>query len=292
MHSLQPGRRDEGGEEPGPQHPVEDRLVPSLDELPGGRPGRPYHRPVLLLRLGAPGFLSPLVQEAEEGVAAQEDAREEACGHQSADGRLSRSGCSGDDEQTGHDVLSTCPLPQDQRSSVDVTACGNRHAEQVHRGDVTLVVEPGVGLDAQREAAGVSARAVAVRDNLPAVPALADKLVGIQQALGEAGASLLVARRGPLVLGFCVLVPQGSALEIRYLASDPAAWGSGVGRALLEGVRSKARREAVERVELWVIADNTRAVALYEGSGWTATDRVEERGSAGRPERLYVRWFA
>ncbi|GAB3458353.1 GNAT family N-acetyltransferase [Kineococcus endophyticus] len=131
-----------------------------------------------------------------------------------------------------------------------------------------------------------------MRDHLPAVPALAEKLVGVQQSLGEAGASLLVARRGPTVEGFCVLVPQGPVLEVRYLATDPTAWGAGVGRALLESVLTRARTEAFERCELWVIADNARAVALYERLGWTATERVEERGSAGRPERLFMHRFA
>jgi ribosomal protein S18 acetylase RimI-like enzyme len=154
------------------------------------------------------------------------------------------------------------------------------------------VVEPGVGLAAQREAAGVWARATAVRDGLPSVPSLADKLVGVQQALGEAGASLLVARRGATIVGFCVLVPQGDVLEVRYLAADPSAWGSGVAPALLDGVGSRARAGSFERGELWVIADNARAIALYERSFWVGTERIEVRGSAGRPERLFTRRFA
>lgn len=131
-----------------------------------------------------------------------------------------------------------------------------------------------------------------MRDHLPAVPAVVDKLVGVQQALGQAGASLLVARRGPVVEGFCVLVPRGDVLEVRYLATDPTAWGTGVGRALLTGVRDHARATGHDRGELWVIADNERAVALYERAGWVATGRVEVRASAGRPERLFTRRFA
>ena len=42
-------------------------------------------------------------------------------------------------------------------------------------------------------------------------------------------------------------------------------------------------------LELWVIADNERAVALYERSGWQATDEVKVRNSSGRLERRFVR---
>jgi hypothetical protein len=42
-------------------------------------------------------------------------------------------------------------------------------------------------------------------------------------------------------------------------------------------------------MELWVIADNVRAIRTYERSGWTATDEVEVRRGGGRPERRYAR---
>ncbi|WP_432523208.1 GNAT family N-acetyltransferase [Kineococcus sp. SYSU DK006] len=148
-----------------------------------------------------------------------------------------------------------------------------------------------VGLDAQREAAGTWARATAERDHLPSVPPIAEKLAGIQHALAAAGASLHLARRGASTVGFCILVPRGGFLEVRYLATEPGAWGSGVGRALLEHVQQHARRRAFARGELWVLADNARAISVYERAGWVATDTVEVRGTAGRVERRFVRNF-
>ncbi|WP_432493916.1 GNAT family N-acetyltransferase [Kineococcus auxinigenes] len=154
-----------------------------------------------------------------------------------------------------------------------------------------LTVESAEGIAAEREAAGIWARATAERDQLPSVAPTEEKLAGIQQALAEQGASLHLARRGQRAVGFCLLISRGEFLEIRYLATDPEAWGSGAGRALLEHVSEHARRAALPRGELWVIADNARAINTYERAGWVATDDVEVRGSAGRPERRFVRDF-
>ena len=154
-----------------------------------------------------------------------------------------------------------------------------------------LTVEPAEGIDAEREAAGIWARATAKRDQLPSAAPVEEKLAGIQQALAEPGASLHLARRGQRAAGFCIVIPQEGSVEIRYLATDPEVWGCGAGRALLEHVQEHARRAALSRGELWVIADNARAVGAYERAGWVATGDVEVRGSAGRLERRFVRDF-
>ena len=60
-------------------------------------------------------------------------------------------------------------------------------------------------------------------------------------------------------------------------------------RCLLGHLDDHARSMEYGELELWVIADNERAVALYERSGWQATDDVTIRGSAGRLERRFVR---
>ncbi len=77
------------------------------------------------------------------------------------------------------------------------------------------MVGPALGLDAQREAAGIWARATAERDHLPSVPPIAEELAGIQHALAAAGASLHLARRGPSTAGFCILVLREGFLEVR-----------------------------------------------------------------------------
>ncbi|MEZ0491779.1 GNAT family N-acetyltransferase [Kineococcus sp. TBRC 1896] len=160
---------------------------------------------------------------------------------------------------------------------------------QVTDGQVAVELVEGIG--AERAAAGIWARATAQRDRLHSVAPLEEKLSGIQQTLKADGASLHLASRGSRAIGFCILIPRGKSLEIRYLATDPEVWGSGAGWALLKHVQEHAGRTGCPRGELWVIADNARAISAYKRAGWVATDLVEVRGSAGRPERRFVRDF-
>ncbi|WP_347559511.1 GNAT family N-acetyltransferase [Arthrobacter sp. S39] len=138
-----------------------------------------------------------------------------------------------------------------------------------------------------RDAAGIWARATALRDQLPDIPPLDDKLPGIKSALAEDGAFLLTARIGDRAMAFSIVVPRVAALEVLYLAVDPEAWGQGLARQLLDHLRNHSVN-AQTPLELWVIADNTRAVACYESAGWISTPEIKVRNSAGRPERRYV----
>ena len=61
---------------------------------------------------------------------------------------------------------------------------------------------------------------------------------------------------------------DGSSL--RHLAVRPDHWGSGLGR---EGF---ARAEAAGARRLWVLADNSRARALYESCGWRPSGTRQE----------------
>ena len=150
-----------------------------------------------------------------------------------------------------------------------------------------IVCDPSV--DNQRLAAGIWARATARRDDLAVAATVDEKLPGIQSGLCRDGASLQVARRHGEVVGFALAVPRGAFLDVLYLAVDPAAWGDGVGAGLLGHLDDYATSMAYGELELWVIADNERAVALYERSGWHATAEVKIRNAAGRLERRFVR---
>lgn len=148
-----------------------------------------------------------------------------------------------------------------------------------------IVCDPSV--DSQRLAAGIWARATARRDGLAEAATVEEKLPGIQSGLCTDGASLHVASRRGDAVGFALAVPRGEPLEVLYLGVDPATWGAGVGSCLLRHLHDYATSMAFGELELWVIADNARAVALYERSGWRAT--AEVRNSAGRLERRFVR---
>lgn len=88
-------------------------------------------------------------------------------------------------------------------------------------------------------------------------------------------------------LAFSITIPRGDVLEVLYLAVDPDAWGTGIARHLLNHLRRHSEK-ARTPMELWVIADNSRAIAAYESAGWIPTSDMKVRNSAGRVERRYI----
>ena len=138
-----------------------------------------------------------------------------------------------------------------------------------------------------RDAAGLWARATALRDQLAVIPLLEEKLPGIESALALDGALLLMVRIGERAMAFSVVVPLVDVLEVLYLAVDPEAWGKGLSRQLLDRLRNHSVKVQTP-MELWVIADNKRAIASYESAGWIPTSEVKIRNPAGRPERRYI----
>jgi GNAT superfamily N-acetyltransferase len=109
----------------------------------------------------------------------------------------------------------------------------------------------------------------------------------METALAEAGARLVLARLDSSVMGCAVLIPRVAAAELRYLAVDPEGWSQGIAQALLNFIQQHAERLTVD-LELWVIADNYRAVRAYERAGWAATSDMRLRDELGRPERRFI----
>jgi GNAT superfamily N-acetyltransferase len=62
-------------------------------------------------------------------------------------------------------------------------------------------------------------------------------------------------------------VPPG---ELYAIYVDAAAWGLGVGRALLARAEEALLQAGFDEAALWVLEDNPRARRLYEVAGWTA----------------------
>ena len=145
------------------------------------------------------------------------------------------------------------------------------------------------GTDAVTEAAAIWARAKARRDQDPEPAATEEALPGVRRRLGIEGATLLLARRDGQPVGFTLFAPRPQTLEVFYLAVDPGAWGRGVGSQLLFSVEDHARALGRGTLELWVIHDNDRAIAVYERSGWTGTQDVQRDPASGRLERRFVR---
>lgn len=119
---------------------------------------------------------------------------------------------------------------------------------------------------------------------------------------GEAaypGSTNLVAVVGDRIVAFACHGPSRADLwpppsaggELYALYADPAAWGLGVGRALMDaavdGMRAAGHRDAL----LWVLRGNARARRFYERMGWVADggEREQESERLPVPAVRYVR---
>ena len=91
------------------------------------------------------------------------------------------------------------------------------------------------------------------------------------------GAAQYVALDGPLVVGWCDVLP-GWADAVKHcgtLGMGVAAShrGQGIGRRLMEATLAHAERQGISRVELEVRADNAPAIRLYERAGFVHEGR-------------------
>ncbi|MDP9166114.1 MAG: GNAT family N-acetyltransferase [Actinomycetota bacterium] len=56
--------------------------------------------------------------------------------------------------------------------------------------------------------------------------------------------------------------------ELRALYADPAAWGTGAGRAVHDAALAALRAAGSTQATLWTFPTNARAIAFYERQGW------------------------
>jgi ribosomal protein S18 acetylase RimI-like enzyme len=66
--------------------------------------------------------------------------------------------------------------------------------------------------------------------------------------------------------------------EVYAINVDPAAWGRGVGRALMAHARARLAERGCTEALLWVLVGNVRAERFYRADGWRAdgTQRDDE----------------
>jgi ribosomal protein S18 acetylase RimI-like enzyme len=83
----------------------------------------------------------------------------------------------------------------------------------------------------------------------------------------------IVAEEGDQILGFATTMPARDPAcagqgELAGLYVDPAAWGRGIGRALIAAARAQLVERGFTSAVLWVLVGNTRAQRFYEADGW------------------------
>jgi ribosomal protein S18 acetylase RimI-like enzyme len=123
-----------------------------------------------------------------------------------------------------------------------------------------------------------------------------ERAAGWERALGRERprGAILVAERAGEVVGFANLGPaedpQGAG-ELYAIDVDPAHWGTGAGRALLEAAQAELARLGFAETVLWVLPANARARRFYELAGWAVdgTERTVDVLGVVVPEVRYHR---
>ena len=106
--------------------------------------------------------------------------------------------------------------------------------------------------------------------------------------------AVLVAERDGEVVGFANVGPAedpAGAGELYALNVDPAHWGTGAGRALLQAAQAELARLGFGELVLWVLPANARARRFYERAGWAGdgTERTVDALGVTVPEVRYRR---
>lgn len=92
-----------------------------------------------------------------------------------------------------------------------------------------------------------------------------------------------IARQQGRAVGFSLTRRIADEAELMLVAVTPDARGSGIGRMLLDGAMTEARRRGASRMFLEVRANNDGALALYKAGGFDAVGRRANyyRGATG-----------
>ena len=144
-------------------------------------------------------------------------------------------------------------------------------------------------------AAQIWAAATAKRDENPAGSVdYTASLPLIKETLEYSERSfLLTLVTGDEMLVFVAIQPARDADdetvgEMRYMGVAPGHWGEGWARRILVAVPGAMRESGFSTGELWVYADNIRAIFVYEAMGWIGTNQTRRHPVTDRVEQKYV----
>jgi len=137
-------------------------------------------------------------------------------------------------------------------------------------------------LEAQQRTHGAGIGVVRSPEELPRTVREQEEFMRdwIEGPKSGAGGLMLVAEVGGRVVGEATIRRQAPA-RVRHCAHvaievDVPAQGLGIGRALMEGLLEWARTgegRGVTRIDLFVFADNVRAISLYRSLGFVEEGR-------------------
>ena len=111
----------------------------------------------------------------------------------------------------------------------------------------------------------------------------------------DARVRVLVVEADGDVVGFAATRPSGDADagtqtgELDAFFVDPAIWGRGAGRALLDAAVAALRAAGFRDATLGTAAENHRPGRIYETAGWQ-TDGMDRRRACGGVEFIEVRY--
>lgn len=123
---------------------------------------------------------------------------------------------------------------------------------------------------------------IEVIEQLPFLPRWEAALAGP----GSRTRTLVVELHGRVV-GFAVTRPSGDddasaeTGELDGLYTEPPAWGSGAGRALLAAATEALRDNGFTDATLWTADLNHRPRRIYEAAGWRPDGRARQRSFQG-----------
>ena len=86
---------------------------------------------------------------------------------------------------------------------------------------------------------------------------------------------IIVAEDGGRVVGFARTAPERCELHLLY--TEPAAWGNGAGRMLMDTALASLAASGCDEALLWTEERNERPRRVYERYGWTLDGRRRER---------------
>lgn len=100
----------------------------------------------------------------------------------------------------------------------------------------------------------------------------------LQKQTDSENAVEIIAEVDGVVAGLAGINPVGNRYKLRHRADfgvsvDRAYWGLGIGSALMNACIECAKKAGYEQIELEVVAENERAISIYEKAGFAEFGR-------------------